>query len=198
LKCHLLPRILLQLKLKADALPEKEWVNVSLARLYAHQLMRLDYPTYDVRRNQDVIHVQTDRSNVMFLNPLAFPKPTDPPHDGPVPHPYLYAKVIGIYHANVAYVGTLPNGTRDLSTHRIDFVWIHQYDILRSDTEFALDSLALQSITSNSALGFLDPLKIARSVHLIPQFSGGKLDPPLPPSKCVPAQDTWSAYYINR
>ncbi|TEB34544.1 hypothetical protein FA13DRAFT_1625246, partial [Coprinellus micaceus] len=198
LKRHLLPRVLDQLGVKPNALPEENWINVSLTRLYAHQLMRLDYTTYNVRRDQDVIHVETPRSNIMFLNQLAFPKSPDEPHDSPLPHPYLYAKVIGIYHANVAYIGALPDGTRDFATHRIDFVWMHRYSILESDTEFSLDRLALKTLALDDALGFLDPSKIVRGVHLIPQFSLGKETSALPRSKYVPAQDAWSAYYINK
>jgi hypothetical protein len=175
---------------------EHDWVNISLNRLYAHKLLRVNYTTYDVRRAQDIIHVDMLQSNIMLHNELAFPEDPEP-LSGPL-HPYRYAKVIGVYHANVAYVGTLPDGSRDLTAHRIDLAWIHRYNILEADKEFVLDSLSLCSLFSDGALDFLDPAKIVRSVHLIPRFFKGRKAAPTPPSKCVPAQDAWDQYYINK
>lgn len=159
--------------------------------------MRINYTTYDVRRDQDIIHVGTPQSNVMLLNE-ASTNPSSPFYASI--HPYLYAKVLGIYHANVSYTGKLPDGTQNLTAHRVDLVWVQWYDILESGKEFTLDRLSLRPVTKDDALGFLDPSDIIRSVHLIPQYS---LGPPTTTSRAqqskhVSAEDVWDAFYVNR
>ena len=63
--------------------------------IYRHQLMRFNYTTYDVRRGQDVINPSTPHCNILLL--ANKDKGTHPESD----HPFLYARVLRIYHANV-------------------------------------------------------------------------------------------------
>jgi hypothetical protein len=39
-------------------------------------------------------------------------------------HPFLYAHVLGIYHANVIYTGS---DTRDYTLRRLDFLWVRWF-----------------------------------------------------------------------
>ncbi|KAH9004426.1 hypothetical protein EDB84DRAFT_1573164 [Lactarius hengduanensis] len=55
-------------------------------KLYQHKVLRINYTTYDLRREQDSINPRT-HPNIMVLRP-----------DGPDPHPYWYARIIGIFH----------------------------------------------------------------------------------------------------
>jgi hypothetical protein len=202
LKAHLFPRIIERLGYSEDDFTEDDWLNTVLVghRIYSHQLLYINYTTYDVRRSQDIIHVNTPQCNILFLN-SAWSEETLESRDAGT-HPYLYAKALGVYHANVSYVGFLPNGTRDLTSHRIDFVWVRWYDFLESDEEFSLDQVSFTSLSSDDALDFVDPADILRGVHLIPRFSGLQDDEPRPPtqkSKCFPIQEPeWESYYINK
>lgn len=195
LKVHLLPRVIERLGQDKVNFHEDDWLNLSFTdhRLYAHRLLHVNYTTYDVRRTQDIIHINTPQCNVMLLDRAFTKKPSCDSI-----HPFLYAKALGIYHVNIAYVGVLPDGTRDFASHRFDVVWVHWYDYLKSETEFALDRLSFQPLTSDTAVGFVDPADILRGVHLIPQFAGGPSEHPAPTSEHVPAQEVWSAYYINK
>ncbi|KAJ3524956.1 hypothetical protein NMY22_g10778 [Coprinellus aureogranulatus] len=195
LKEHILPRIVELLGFSAEEFHEEDWVNVTFEglRLYSHKLLHVNFTTYDVRRDQDIIHVDTPQCNVLLLNGAFAQHPSSTSV-----HPYLYAKILRLYHANVSYVGRLPDGTVDFTSHRIDFAWVHWYDFLPSEEEFVLDRVSLKSLDSELSTGFIDPSDILRAVHIIPQFSLGRPESPPPRSLCLPEQDVWAAYYINR
>ncbi|PBK82029.1 hypothetical protein ARMGADRAFT_1090699 [Armillaria gallica] len=61
--------------------------------LYSHQILRINYTIYDARRNQDFINPRT-HSDIMALSPF-MQADLDSDNDA---HPYLYARVIGIFH----------------------------------------------------------------------------------------------------
>ncbi|KAF6761428.1 hypothetical protein DFP72DRAFT_1062420 [Ephemerocybe angulata] len=181
LKKHLLPRIVRKLEgsppgTMAEVERMYSWVSVVLHdnSLYSHQLIRIKYTSYDIQREESVIHIGTPQCNVMLLNQAYSARSWD------TEHPYVYAKVLGIFHANVLYVGTLSDGTRCLDSHRIDLLWVHWYNILQageSRETFQLDRLTLEPLDSGSALDFLDPKDVIRGVHIVPRFSQGKNPP---------------------
>ena len=47
--------------------------------------------------------------------------------DGVVPHPYVYAHVLGVFHVNITYVG--PNMI-DYHSCRVDFLWVCWYQYM--------------------------------------------------------------------
>ncbi|TEB24923.1 hypothetical protein FA13DRAFT_1796782 [Coprinellus micaceus] len=196
LKQHLFPRILDRLGLgdAAEAVPEDQWIHVVLRanRIHAHRLLRVNYTTYDVRREQDVLHVDTPQCNFMTLNDQYEPK------TWLSEHPYTYGKLLGVFHADVSYVGLLPSDTPAPRFHRIDFAWVHWYSFIGPKGEFSLDRVSPRPITSHGVLEFIDPSYIIRSVHLIPQFSQGKEAEPMLESRLVRNQPVWKTYFINR
>ncbi|TEB36972.1 hypothetical protein FA13DRAFT_1787257 [Coprinellus micaceus] len=193
LKQHLLPRILSRLGCdSAEEIAKCDWMNVALqdSRLFSHKLMQIGYTTYDVRRAQDVIHIDTPQCNVMLLNPT---KPRGKAH------PYLYGRVIGIFHAMVSYIGQLPNGSICYTPHRFEFCWAHWYDFNKANDKFGLERVSPYPLKSPKALDFFDPVDILRAVHLIPQFSLKPMDTDLPAkSKWGSKQQLWNTYFINR
>jgi hypothetical protein len=115
-------------------------------------------------------------------------------------HPYVYARVIGIFHANVSYAGPLPDGRIFYTSHHIDFCWAHWYEFNQANDEFALERASPYPLNSPEALNFFDPADVLRAVHLIPQFSLQRMDTKLPPktrwgNKQLPL---WNTYFINR
>ncbi|TEB33320.1 hypothetical protein FA13DRAFT_1579516, partial [Coprinellus micaceus] len=113
-------------------------------------------------------------------------------------HPYLYGRLLGVFHANVRYNGSLLNRVQQLEYLRIDFAWIHWYQFNGSDGEFSLDRVTPSPLRCGSALDFIDPSDIIRSVHLIPRFSAGKVNQPVVESQLVRNRDTWESYFINK
>ncbi len=80
-------------------------------RVYKHKLAHFYHTTYDIRRSEDIINPRTPHCNIMLLADC------DPgPHTNDsgsqslgreALHPFLYGRVIGIYHANIVYIGPL-------------------------------------------------------------------------------------------
>lgn len=141
-------------------------------RIYKHHLLRINYTTYDVRHSQDVINPGTSRRDVMLLA-------SDSEHDragSNSEHPFLYARVLGIYHVNVAYATM---GMHDYITRRLDFVWVRWYEYVGTRSfcwaDCRLDSIRFPPMASEYAFGFLDPQDILRGCHVIPSFVGGEV-----------------------
>ncbi|KAG2081537.1 uncharacterized protein F5147DRAFT_749117 [Suillus discolor] len=67
--------------------------------MYHHNIIRVNYTTYNVYRTQDVINPCTSHCNIMVLHPNNDMEPQD--------HRFSYGKVLGIYHVNSLEVGYL-------------------------------------------------------------------------------------------
>ena len=117
-------------------------------------------------------------------------------------HPSLYARVIGIYHANVIYTGI---GMRDYKPMHFNFLhvcWL-QLDpdwIQCSDwTSLCLNRLSFPPMANVGSFSLVDPSLVLQSCHLIPAFSLGKrhLDG-VGLSGMSKDRDEWRGYYVNR
>jgi hypothetical protein len=131
LKKYLLPRILRLLApqlypkgllegLGEGGYTQPSWASVVLhnERVYAHQIMRARYTTYDVRQAEDIIRLKRE-PNVMVLKNQYNTSSATPP--------YRYARILGIFHADVKFIGSLRDGSRDYTPHRIEFLWVRWY-----------------------------------------------------------------------
>jgi hypothetical protein len=136
--------------------------------MYKHNVMRINYTTYDVRRGQDTINPNTEHRDVMLLSPEDAEEPC---------HQYAYARVIGIYHVNAIYAGP---GVSDYRARRMEFLWVrwfvHTTDepVQRGWVDQRLDCLKLLPVHHEKAFGFVDPANVLRGCHLIPRFVKGK------------------------
>lgn len=176
--------------------PLGDWRAVVLKhdRFYKHNTMRVNYTTYDVRRGEDVIHAGSSHCDIVMLN-SAFA-------EDPNTHPFCYAHVLGIFHANVIYLG---EKNTDYRPRRLEFLWVRWYKVkgarARSGwTTRKLDRVHFLPMANNQdAFGFLDPADILRGCHIIPAFSGGRMHPDGKSlSKLSQDQNDWFAYYVNR
>ncbi|TEB40253.1 hypothetical protein FA13DRAFT_1572898, partial [Coprinellus micaceus] len=191
---YLMLHFLNRLSLKPGSVPSEHWEHILLRdnRIYSHKLLKVNYTTYDIRRDQDILHVETPQCNVMMLNDQYSldTRSTE--------HPYIYGRLLGVFHANVSYARSLPASVQNPGYHRIDFAWVHWYKFTASTDEFSLDSLTPYPLHSYLAQSFVDPSDIIRSAHLIPKFALGKDDGPIPKSQFVRHHPLWKAYYLNR
>ena len=83
--------------------------------IYQHQLFRINYTTYDIHCAQDTINPCTDHHDIMLLAP------------SDSAHPFLYAHVIGIFHANIIYTGS---GSKDYLPRRLEFLWVCWFEVV--------------------------------------------------------------------
>jgi hypothetical protein len=197
LRIHLLSRILGSHERKYPNLLEQEISRLQFHRdhMYHHNTLRINYTSYDVLRQQDVLNPATPRCFILL--------PADP-DESPREHPFLYAKVLGVYHASIIYCGSLPR--------RIDFFhvpWLY-YDYERPggwDTH-RLVHMSYERCRSDQGIlhsfDFVDPNDVIRATHAIPDFQSGLVVDLLnnPPGRWI-AHDSakdgdWRYYYINR
>ena len=112
-------------------------------------------------------------------------------------HPYWYARVIGIFHANVLYLG---NETGCAIPHRMDFLWVRWLG-RNPDHDAGWQKRRLFQVGYiPRAFGFVDPKVIIRGVHLIPAFAAGRTSDLMGPSIARPVSDRdedWRCYYVN-
>ena len=156
-------------------------------RIYRHRLLRVNHTTYDLKRGSDSINPRTDHRDIMLLSDS----------DGSN-HPFSYARVLGIFHANIIYTGP---GSKDFQSRRIKFLWVRWFKVLQ-DGFLAweeLDSVRFLPMADNDAFGFVDPANVLRGCHVIPSYADGRLHPDgIAMSRCAGDSDDWKQYYINR
>ncbi|KAF9544900.1 hypothetical protein CPC08DRAFT_620995, partial [Agrocybe pediades] len=126
--------------------------------------------------------------------------------DGLEPHPYWYARVVGIFHVNVRY---RPRGSQELRprTQKMEFLWVRW---MGRDLSYQagwkarrLYRVGFVPDTSSRAFGFLDPAEVIRGAHLIPAFAHGTTASLLPPSFIRRKSDSagtdldWQFFYVN-
>jgi hypothetical protein len=160
-------------------------------RMFKHNIMRVNYTAYDVRRCEDVIHTGSAKpANIMVLQPNTASLPCDN-------HPFWYAQVLGIYHVNVIYIG---EGNMDYSPERIEFLWVWWYELIddcRSGQQ--LDRVRFPPLALEDSFGFLDPGDVLRACHIIPGLRGGKVHQDgIGLSHCARDCDDWTFYLVNR
>ncbi|KIY61564.1 hypothetical protein CYLTODRAFT_362701, partial [Cylindrobasidium torrendii FP15055 ss-10] len=133
--------------------------------LYEHHIMRVHYTTYDIQRDYDTINPRSHP--FVMLN--------SPDNNA---HPYWYAQVLGIYHANV--IQYLDESHSEYAQHSVQFLyvrWLGDEPNWTSGRRVArLPKVGFVDESDPYAFGFLDPNLILRGSHLIPSFVDGRTD----------------------
>ncbi len=172
-------------------------------RIYAHRLVRFYYTTYDVQRMEDIINPRTSHCNIMMLNSNWSNKsPAGQSNSSTDGHPFLYGRVIGIYHTNVVYIGP---GMKDYEPVRFDFLHVRWFKLEEprnrkptGHVSSTLHCLSFPPVAHKDSFSFVDPGLVLRSCHLIPAFSRGKLHPDgIGISLMSKDHMDWKFYYIN-
>ena len=120
------------------------------------------------------------------------------------PHPYWYARILGIYHVNVCYIGS--NCTVSRKPQHMEFLFVHWFgrDLTPKPGCKAKHLIRLGFVPGNDkgAFGFIDLVQVIHSVHLIPTFAWGHTNKYLPGQQSVIAHgvnepdDNWQLYYV--
>ncbi|KAH7919092.1 hypothetical protein BV22DRAFT_1185026, partial [Leucogyrophana mollusca] len=168
-------------------------INIQFGHIFPHATARFHYTSYDVHREQDTINVNGQRRYIM----LRSNKDTA---DGELAYPYWYAKVLGIYHANVFY-------KNERKPHRMEFLWVRWFGCDPKWTSGAsalrLDRIGFipagNTAEFGPAFGFVDPQHILRACHIIPAYSQGRTTKLLGRSGARDLPDgDWLNYYVMR
>ncbi|KAG2059465.1 hypothetical protein BDR06DRAFT_979974 [Suillus hirtellus] len=167
-------------------------ILIKADHMYRHNLMHLNYMTYDVRQAQDIINPSTSHCNIMLLGHTS-----EDSNATSEQHPYLYTRVLGVYHVNVTYIGP---GIIRYHLHHIDFLWVRWYQYMDEGLSRcpSLDCVCFPPMAEPDVFGSVDPNDVLRCCHVILQFSqhlqhlDGK-----GVSHCTQDQLDWKFYYIN-
>lgn len=211
LRSHLLPRIRATLQQEAGALQpcattapdstspinldetSRDFVFFKGDCIYHHKLLRFNFTTYDVRRGTDIINPGTTRCNIMLLADH---------ESGSVStsHHFLYARVLGAYHANVIYTGP---GMRDYKARRFDFLWVRWYEVVDPGSSgwsnSTLDTVRFPPLRGDDSFGFVDPMDVLRGCHILPAFARGRREETtIDVSRCAKDSKDYKLYYVGR
>ncbi|KAG1736096.1 uncharacterized protein EDB91DRAFT_1238087 [Suillus paluster] len=152
-------------------------------RIYHHNLVRLNYTTYDVQRAQDVINPRTPHCNIMLLQ-----------HDDGCDGHYHYAKVLGIHHINIVRAGNV------YESRQTEFLFMRWYESVQDHAweTHNLCCVHFLPLANLGAFGFVDPGAVLRACHIIPAFSRGQRNLNDGISPVAGDKHDWKEYYINR
>jgi len=153
----------------------------------------INYTTYDIRQAQDSFNPRT-HADVMVLS-----------HEDEDPrashHPYWYAHIISIFHANIRHIGP---ASQSSDPQKMDFLWVrwfgHDMTHQAGWKALCLYRLGFLDHEDPGAFGFLDPAAVICGVHIVPAPAYGRTTELLPPSIArQPSEDDkdWVYYYIS-
>ncbi|KAF9473199.1 hypothetical protein BDN70DRAFT_817603 [Pholiota conissans] len=156
---------------------------------------RINYTTYDMRRAYDTVNPHTHPFIILSS-----------PETDPGRHPFWYAAVIGIFHANVQHTG---KDSRDYSLRWMEFLWVRWMGPV-SNYSFGRQQARLPKIgfipdSDEFAFGFLDPSLVLRGCHLLPSFKDGRTPNLLTmaskktrtEARTSGLDDDWMSYYVG-
>ena len=160
--------------------------------LYRLSTLCINYTTYDMRRDFDTINPKT-HPFVMIPSPET---------EAGV-HPFWYAAVLGVFHADVQHAS---KHSQDFRFKPMEFLWVRWLGVV-PDYHFGRRHAKLPKIgfildSDKFAFRFLDPSLVARGCHLIPSFVDGKTQSLLRtegPSQGRPEteEDDWANYHVD-
>lgn len=218
MKDHLLPRVYQRLQIAPTNLeshaaesPQSAQNTVVIKNncIYSHQIAHFYHTTYDVRRSEDIINPKTSHCNIMLLSNSNSEAGDCVSMDPTSTHPFLYGRVIGIYHVNVVYIGPGMKGYKPMHFDFLHTRWFQLDTIIAKVKNLSgfsdlwaplrLDRLSFPPMADDDSFAFVDPSLVLRSCHLIPAFSMGKryLDG-IGISSMARDKGDWNHYYVNR
>ena len=166
-------------------------VHIVDNKIYSSQVLRVNYTTYNVRRDQDSVNPRTHPDIIVLSR-----------EDDPQAHPYWYARVLGIFHLRVLHLD--PSAT-NRSVQHMEVLWVRWFGLVPG-YQFGSKVARLPKVgfvpdTDPQAFGFLDPSLVIRGCHLIPAFNDGRTVELLtaspsagrPPDKT----DDWAMFFVN-
>ncbi|OSD00042.1 hypothetical protein PYCCODRAFT_1437796 [Trametes coccinea BRFM310] len=137
-------------------------------RMYLQKVMRVNYTSYDMRREQDSVNPRS-HPDIMMLAPSE--------HS----HPYLYARVVSIFHVNATII--TPNLEEEPEAQLLHVLWVRWFDLdntvpagFAARRPYRLRFAGLD----DDPFTFIAPSQVLRGVHILPAFHYGRSNAALP------------------
>ena len=168
-------------------------------RIYKHNILRVNYTTYDLRRAQDSLNPRT-HADFMTLSHEDLDD-MDPRKT----FPYWFGRIMGIFHTVVMY--TEPGShCEPPQPQQMEFLFIQWFgrDLKHHGgwRNKRLHRIRFIDGDDDAVFGFLDPQEVIQGVHLIPAFHYGQMRELFPPS-CTACPDhdkdeDCQYFYVNQ
>ncbi|KAJ3820227.1 hypothetical protein F5880DRAFT_1625285 [Lentinula raphanica] len=173
---------------------DRKHICIKDRKLVELQTLRVNYTTYNVRRDQDTINPRT-HADVMVLSP----------ETEPGAHPYWYARILRIFRVQV--ISIHPNASTSRSGPREMIVlWVRWLGIepqARTGHQCArLPKVGFVDESDPFAFVFLDLAHVIRGCHLMPAFHGDRTNGLLQTTQPTIARkagetDDWQLFYVG-
>jgi hypothetical protein len=164
------------------------------SKIYSVQTCQIYYTSYDLQRQHDTINPNT-HPDIMLRSPVN--------EEGA--EPYWYARVLGVYHANIWAENSVIPGARNV--RRMDFLWVRWFGEepgYRSGfCRARLPKIGFVESLDEFAFSFVNPADVVRGCHLIPAFNAGRSVDLLPWPRSIARRlnpediDDWLNFYVN-
>ncbi len=136
---------------------ERNSIRIRNNIIYRLSTLRINYTTYDMRRDFDTINPKT---HPFIMVPS--------PEVEMGAHPFYYAAVLGVFHADIQHE------SRDFRFRRMEFLWVRWLGVVLGhpfgQKRANLPKIGFVPDSDDFAFGFLDPSLVVRGCHLIPSF----------------------------
>ena len=120
-------------------------------------------------------------------------------------HPFWYAAILGVFHADVQHAGS---ESQDFRFRRMEFLWVRWLGVVPGHPfgrkRAKLPKIGFVPDSDEFAFSFLDPSLVIRGCHLIPSFEDGKTKnlltaegPSLGRVGTNLQEDDWANYYVG-
>ena len=116
-------------------------------------------------------------------------------------HQFMYARVLGVYHADVIY--TRP-GMQNFEARSFQMLWVRWYEVVNSETRSSgwdsstLDMLRFPPLHQDNSFGFVDPEVVLRGCHILPAFDKGMRESNVNVSRSAKDKKDYLLYYVGR
>ncbi|KAJ3848279.1 hypothetical protein EV368DRAFT_68415 [Lentinula lateritia] len=124
LKDHILERLLgIPQNEREFSAAQRATITFKNNKIFLHKVIRLNYTTYDMCRNQDSCNPRT-QSDIMM--PSGDPETSSE-------HPYWFARIIGVYHVDVIHSGGL---SQSLLAQKLDFLFVRWFGLANEQEQY--------------------------------------------------------------
>ncbi|KAI0757776.1 hypothetical protein C8Q80DRAFT_1216250 [Daedaleopsis nitida] len=154
---------------------ELDGIRLFEDRMYEHKTLRVNYTTYDMRREQDVI---SPRNHADIMVPA-------PEFDS---FPYWFGRVIGIFTVQASYQGP-GSTTQSRRWHEYEILWVRWFT-RNDDAPFGFEHRRQPTVSfvdanepGNDPFSFINPDDVIRAAYILPRPHHGLTDDLLKPSK---------------
>ncbi|EIW75727.1 hypothetical protein CONPUDRAFT_36957, partial [Coniophora puteana RWD-64-598 SS2] len=142
------------------SLQQLDTLTIFKDQIHEHKTLRVNYTTYDLRREQDILNPRS-RADLMVLS--------DASAGDDAPHPYWFARLVYTFHVNVYFRGEDPSACRQVVVLLVR--WFEHDSSYASGFEARrLPRVAFHPLGTSQCWDFIDPATVIRGAHLIPGF----------------------------